>query len=160
MMHPRYQEIPREKIPTALSADQKITVRVIAGEAMEAKAVIDTRTPIMMLHYTLAPGAQVLQPVPGDYNVFAYVFGGSGRFGSNQRDATERQMVLFGNDGESVSISSPMESTKPLEVLVIGGAPLREPVVRYGPFVMNTEEEISQAVDDYRSGRMGQIAAA
>jgi redox-sensitive bicupin YhaK (pirin superfamily) len=159
MTQPRYQEIPREKIPTAVSGDGKITVRVIAGEAMGAKAVIDTRTPIMMLHYTLALGARVVQPTPSDYNVFAYVFEGRGNFGSNERSATAHQMVLFANDGESVSINSPAESTEPLEVLVIGGAPLREAVVRYGPFVMNTDEEIEKAIRDYRSGKFGQIAA-
>jgi redox-sensitive bicupin YhaK (pirin superfamily) len=159
MMQPRYQEIPREKIPAAVSADGTITVRVIAGEAMKVKAVIDTRTPIMMLHYTLALGASVVQPTPRDFNVFAYVFAGSGTFGSNERGASAHQMVLFSNDSDSVSISSPAESTEPLEVLVIGGAPLREPVVRYGPFVMNTDAEISQAIEDYRNGKMGQIAA-
>jgi redox-sensitive bicupin YhaK (pirin superfamily) len=160
MMRPHYQEIPREKIPRAEAANGKIAVRVIAGEAMDAKAVIGTRTPIMLLHYTLTPGTRVTQPAPRDYNVFAYVFGGSGSFGSNERSATERQMVLFANDGGSVLISSSPESAEPLEVLLIGGAPLREPVVRYGPFVMNTKEEIAEAIKDYQSGKMGQITAA
>jgi hypothetical protein len=160
MMRPRYQEIPREQIPTATSADGKSMVRVIAGEAMGAQAVIDTRTPIMFLHYTLKPGAQVVQPVPRDYHVFAYVFGGSGKFGSGERSAAERQIVLFANDGDLVSIASSPEGAEDLEVLVIGGAPLGEPVARYGPFVMNTKEEIVQAIQDYQSGKMGQIAAA
>lgn len=160
MMRPHYQEIPRDKIPNAVSADGKIAVRVIAGEAMGAKAVIDTRTPIVFLHYTLKPGAQAVQLVPRDYSVFAYAFGGSGNFGSNQRGATERQMVLFANDGESVTFGSSPEGVRDLEVLVIGGVPLREPVVRYGPFVMNTKEEIAEAIEDYQSGRMGQIPAA
>jgi quercetin 2,3-dioxygenase len=104
MIRPHYQEIPRDRIPTMYSDDGKVTVRVIAGEAMGAKAVIDTRTPIMFLHYSLKPGARIAQPVTGDYSVFAYVFGGSGNFGSNRRAASERQMVLFTNDGESVDI--------------------------------------------------------
>lgn len=160
MMRPRYQEIPREKIPTAVSPDGKTTVRVIAGEAIGAKAVINTRTPIMFLHYTLAPGARVIEPAPPVYNVFAYVFGGSGTFGGNERSATAHQMVLFANDGESLSINSSPEGGDDLEVLVIGGVPLREPVARYGPFVMNTNEEIAQAIEDYQSGKMGQIGAA
>jgi quercetin 2,3-dioxygenase len=159
MMRPRYQEIPREQIPTATSADGTSMVRVIAGEAMGAQAVIDTRTPIMFLHYTLKPGAQVAQPVPRDYHVFAYVFGGSGKFGSDERRAAERQIVLFANDGDLVSIASSPEDTEDLEVLVIGGAPLGEPVARYGPFVMNTKEEIAQAIQDYQGGKMGRIAA-
>lgn len=160
MMRPRYQEIPREKIPAAASPDGRSRVRVIAGEAMGAKAVIDTRTPIIFLHYTLKPAARVMQLVPDGYNVFAYVFGGSGKFGSDERSATERQIVLFGNDGEMVHIESSPGGIEDLEVLVIGGAPLREPVARYGPFVMNTKDEIVQAIEDYQSGKMGQIPAA
>jgi redox-sensitive bicupin YhaK (pirin superfamily) len=160
MMLPRYQEIPREKIPTVVSVDGKSTVRVIAGESMGAKAVIDTRTPIIYLHYTLKPGAQVVQFVPGDNNVFAYVFGGSGKFGSDGRRAVERQIVLFANDGELVPIEASSDTAEDLEVLLIGGAPLREPVVRYGPFVMNTKEEIMQAMQDYQTGKMGQITNA
>lgn len=127
---------------------------------MGANAIIDTRTPIVFLHFTLAPGAHIEQPVGRDYNVFAYVFAGSGRFGSNQHEAAAHQMVLFGNDGESVLIDASAEGIGPLEVLLIGGIPLREPVVRYGPFVMNTKQEIAQAIEDYQSGKMGQIAAA
>jgi len=114
----------------------------------------------MFLHYTLAPVARLIQPVPPNYTVFAYVFGGSGNFGSNQRPATAHQMVLFANDGEGISISSSADGSSDLEVLVIGGMPLREPVARYGPFVMNTKQEISQAIEDYQSGKMGQIAAS
>ena len=160
MMRPRYQEIPREKIPTAVSPDGKVRVRVIAGEALGAKAVIDTRTPIVLLHYTLAPGARVIQPAPSSYTVFAYVFGGSGNFGSNERAATAHQMALFANDGEAISIKSLPDSGGDLEVLLIGGMPLREPVARYGPFVMNTNQEISQAIEDYQNGNMGQITAS
>jgi quercetin 2,3-dioxygenase len=159
MMRPRYQEIPRERIPTAASPDGKIKVRVIAGEALGAKAVIDTRTPIMFLHYTLAPGARVVQPAPPNYTVFAYVFGGSGNFGSNGRGAAAHQMVRFANDGDAISINSSPDGSDDLELLVIGGIPLREPVVRYGPFVMNTKQEIGQAIEDYQSGKMGRIAA-
>jgi quercetin 2,3-dioxygenase len=120
----------------------------------------DTCTPIIYLHYTLKPGTQIVQSVPGDINVFAYVFGGSGKFGGNGRRAVERQIVLFANNGESVPIEASPDSAEDLEVLLIGGAPLREPVVRYGPFVMSTKEEIVQAIQDYQNGRMGQIAAA
>ena len=158
MMRPHYQEVPREEIPKV--TDGTVTVRVIAGEAMGAKAIISTRTPIIFLHYTLAPGTEVMQPVPRDHEVFAYVFGGAGNFGSNECRAVERQMVPFANEGESVRIYSPSEAPENLDVLVIGGVPLHEPVVRYGPFVMNTKEEIGQAIQDYQSGKMGQIAAA
>jgi redox-sensitive bicupin YhaK (pirin superfamily) len=92
--------------------------------------------------------------------VFAYVFGGSGNFGSNQRGATAHQMVLFANDGEGISMSASADGSDDLDVLVIAGMPLREPVARYGPFVMNTKQEIAQAIEDYQSGKMGQIAGS
>jgi len=157
MMRPRYQEIPAAKIPRATSADGKIQVRVIAGEALGAKAVIDTRTPISLLHYTVAPGGIVAQHMPGDHNVFAYVFDGSGEFGPAAIAAHERQMVVFKNDGDQIRFAA-ADGLNPLQLLLISGLPLREPVARYGPFVMNTKEEIATAISDYQSGRFGKIA--
>jgi redox-sensitive bicupin YhaK (pirin superfamily) len=160
MIRPHYQEIPAAKIPSATSADDSVTVRVIAGEAMGKKAVIATRTPIIYLHWTLKPGARVVQPMPPEYNAFAYVFGSEGRFGRDERAAVERQMVMFAGDGDAVSISTPASAPAPLEALLIAGVPLREPVARYGPFVMNTKDEIIAAIQDYQAGRMGEIAPA
>jgi redox-sensitive bicupin YhaK (pirin superfamily) len=157
-IRPRYQEIPSTKIPKVTSADGSYQVRVIAGEALGAHALIDTRTPIMMLHCTLAAGAAAVQPVATNYNVFAYVFSGSGRFGDESRVAGEHQMVAFKNDGEEIRFVA--DERESLEFLLIGGVPLHEPVVRYGPFVMNTKEEIAQAITDYQQSRFGQIAAA
>lgn len=157
LMKPRYQEIPSAQIPTAQSEDGRASVRVIAGEALGAKAVIETRTPIMYLHFTLQPGAHVAQPVPAEYNAFAYVLGGEGVFGAER--ATRGQMVIFEQDGDSVSLAVPENAESPLEVLLIAGVPLNEPIARYGPFVMNTEDEIHQAFADFRSGRMGAIAS-
>jgi redox-sensitive bicupin YhaK (pirin superfamily) len=160
MIRPHYQEIPAAKIPTAASADGKVTVRVIAGEAMGVKAVINTRTPIIYLHWTIKPGGRIVQPAPAEYNAFAYVFSGEGLMGRDQKPAVEHQMVMFAGDGDAVSIAAPATASAPLEVLLIGGMPLREPVARYGPFVMNTKEEIIRAFEDYREGRMGEIAPA
>ena len=157
MMEPRYQEIPSAKIPVARSADGRVMVRVIAGEALGARAVIDTRIPILYLHFTLQPGGQVQQPVPGDYNVFAYVLEGEGLFGADQQRDGRGQMVLFAREGDAVSIAAPEDAKKPLSTLLIAGQPLNEPVARYGPFVMNTRGEILQAMEDYQSGRMGTI---
>jgi redox-sensitive bicupin YhaK (pirin superfamily) len=160
MIRPHYQEIPAAGIPVATNADGKATVRVIAGESMGKNAVINTRTPIIYLHFTLKPGARAVQPVPAEYNAFAYVFGGEGKFGRDEKAAIEHQMVMFAGDGGTVSIEVPQNIGEPLEVLLIAGAPLRQPVARYGPFVMNTKEEIIKAFEDYREGRMGEIAPA
>lgn len=159
MMKPRYQEVPNSQIPKATSADGLVTVSVIAGEALGQKAVIETRTPIIYLHYRIQPGGVVVQPMPGDYNAFAYIVDGEGQFGAERERAVDGQMVLFARDGEEVTIENPADAKATLDVLLIAGVPLNEPVARYGPFVMNTEAEIRQAFEDYRLGRMGEISA-
>lgn len=159
MMPPRYQEIPSAQIPNAQTEDGSVTVRVIAGEALGAKALIQTRTLIIYLHFTLQPGATIVQPVPLAYNAFAYVLDGTGLFGTELERGNDGQMVIFAQDGEEVAITNPPDAQHPLDLLLIAGVPLNEPVVRYGPFVMNTEAEIIQAIDDYRNGRMGRIHA-
>jgi hypothetical protein len=157
MMPPRYQEIPSGSIPSARTEDELVSVRVIAGEALGARALIETVTPIMYLHFTLRPGGRASQHVPQGYNAFAYVVDGEGLFGAEGEHAGDGQMVMFAADGDEVSIVNPADSGATLEFLLIAGVPLNEPVTRYGPFVMNTKEEIYQAVEDFRSGRMGAI---
>jgi len=159
MMNPRYQEIPNSQIPKTTSADGLVVVSVIAGEAMGKQAVIETRTPIIYLHYRIEPGGAATQQVPEAYNVFAYIVDGAGLFGAEGERAADGQMVLFAPDGDEVRIENPANAKSTLEVLLIGGVPLNEPVARYGPFVMNTEAEILQAIEDYQQGRMGTINA-
>ena len=157
MIKPRYQEISSSQIPKATSDDGLVMVTVIAGEAMGQKAVIETRTPIIYLHYRIEPGGAVTQPVPSAYNAFAYVVEGEGLFGADDERAGDGQMVLFAQDGDEVRIANPSDAKTTLEVLLIAGVPLNEPVARYGPFVMNTQAEIRQAIEDYRLGEMGTI---
>ena len=159
MMNPRYQEIPNSQIPKARSSDGLVTVSVIAGEAMGEKAVIETRTPIIYLHYKIQPGGVATQNVPNTYNAFAYIVEGTGLFGADGERAGDGQMVLFAQDGDELKIENPANAKSPLELLLIAGVPLNEPVARYGPFVMNTEAEIRQAIEDYRLGRMGAISS-
>lgn len=156
MIAPRYQELPSAALPTATSEDGRIHVKVIAGEAFGVGAAIETRTPILYQHFTLQPGARLDHPVPRAYRVFAYPLSGTGRYGANEVAAGAQQMIVFGDDGERVTLAAD-EGDAPLSVLLIGGVPLREPVARYGPFVMNSEDEIRQALDDFRSGRFGAI---
>ena len=157
MIKPRYQEFPSSQIPKVTSADELVTVKVIAGEVMGQKAVIETRTPIMYLHYSIKPGGVVMQTVPTDFNTFAYVVDGRGLFGAEREAGEDGQMVLFAHDGDEVRIENPSDATTTLDVLLIGGVPLNEPVARYGPFVMNTKQEIFQAIEDYQNGKMGEI---
>lgn len=157
MTKPRYQEIPRARIPQVTSEDGLVTVRVIAGESMGQQAVIETHTPIIYLHYTIEPGGVVTQTVPAEYNAFAYLVDGAGVFGGARERADDGQLVMFAQDGEQIRIENPADAQTRLEVLLIAGVPLNEPVARYGPFVMNTEREIRQAFEDYVRGRMGAI---
>ena len=155
MTRPRYQEIPGSGMPVAKSEDGKVAVRVIAGEALGKQAVIETRTPIFYLDCTLQPGASLTQPAPSEFNTFAFVYEGRGTFGSNSRAARRHEMVVFDRDGDAVRLEAGADS--PLQTLLIGGVPLNEPVARYGPFVMNTRDEIVQAFADYQSGKLGEI---
>lgn len=156
MTRPRYQDVPSSRIPRVASPDGLVRATVIAGEAMGAKAVVETRTPILYVHFSLAPGARVVQPVPSAYSAFAYIFRGSVSVGPSKARAADGQAALFSKDGDAVEIADPGDGA---ELLLIAGVPLREPVARYGPFVMNTEEEILQAVSDYKAGKFGAIPA-
>jgi redox-sensitive bicupin YhaK (pirin superfamily) len=152
MTRPRYQEIPAARIPEA--ARDGVKVRVIAGEAYGVHAVIETHTPILYFHVSLAEGARFEERVPEGYAVMAYVLSGDVSVGRTARRATEGELAILGADGDGVTITAAAAS----EVLVIGGVPLREPVARHGPFVMNTTAELVQAFEDYSAGRMGTIA--
>jgi len=155
LMRPRYQELPADRIPAAKSPDGRVEVRVIAGEAYGARAVIETRTPIVYLHFAVRPGGRVAQPLAPEFDGFAFVIAGEGRFGPESQAATPEQVVVFEHKGDLVVAES--AGTATLEFLLIAGVPLGEPIARYGPFVMNTTEEIHQAFEDFRSGRFGVI---
>ena len=154
MIPPRYQDTPHEKIPIVTENDGKVWVKVIAGESLGTKAVIDTRTPMMYLDIRLQPGTTFTQPVPNTYNGFVYVWKGAGYLGSNRVKAELGQVGVL-EAGDQIRLEA--SSNEALHVLLIAGIPINEPVVKYGPFVMNTKEEIQQAFDDYRAGRLGKI---
>ncbi len=151
-MRPRYQDVPAARIPEAQTADGKARVRVIAGESLGVGAVIDTRTPITYLHVRLQPGARLEQALPRDQRGFAYVFKGAAKIAGER--IADGEAALLG-DGDSVLI----EGIEPAELLVIAGVPLREPVARYGPFVMNTRSELIEAFEDFQAGKLGSIPA-
>jgi quercetin 2,3-dioxygenase len=154
---PDYQDVPSTRIPQVSTPDGKVSARVIAGNYLDAKAVINTLTPILYLHFTLQPGGQVVQSVPENHNAFAYVIGGKGLFGKDKTAVGEKNLIVFENDGEIISIRESDNAKSPLDVLLIAGMPLNEPIVQYGPFVMNTREEIDKTLEDYRNGRIGKI---
>ena len=157
---PRYQDIRASEVSLLTSHDGGALVRVIAGEVAGHAGPGITHTPITLLHLTLAPGASIQLPWRADYNALGYVLAGRGSVGEDRR-AQMGQLAVFG-PGNTLTFSADnvQESRAPsLDVLVLGGRPIREPVAWAGPFVMNTREEVMQAFEDYQAGRLGQIPA-
>src|SRR5437667_135732 len=153
MTRPRYQEVSASKIPKGMSEDGRARVRVIAGEALGARAVIDTHIPIVYQDWTIEPGADVTVALPREQQAMAYVFQGSVLIGNGGKEIRDGQLALLG-EGDAVRFRGAPGAGR---LLLLAGVPIGEPVARYGPFVMNTQEEIVQAVRDYQSGRMGEI---
>jgi quercetin 2,3-dioxygenase len=153
MTRPRYQEVSGGKIPQAASADGRARVRVVAGEALGSNAVIDTYIPIVYQDWTLDAGADVTLALPRAQQALAYVFQGSALVGNEGKAIRDGQLALFGS-GDAVRLRGAEGGGR---LLLLAGVPTGEPVARYGPFVMNTHDEIVQAVRDYQSGRMGEI---
>ncbi|MDZ4798597.1 MAG: pirin family protein [Bryobacteraceae bacterium] len=155
MSAPHYQELKAAQIPVATSADGLSVARVVAGESNGVTGAVKTQTPVLYVHFTLQPGAEISQTIPSTQNAMAYIASGEARI--EGRKAPEGTLAIFATDGDTVRIAN--QSTAPADVLVLAGEPIREPVARYGPFVMNTRDEIVQAFEDFRAGRMGQIEA-
>jgi redox-sensitive bicupin YhaK (pirin superfamily) len=161
MAAPRYQSLEGEQATLLSSADGGALVRVIAGDVAGHTGPGATHTPITFLHATVAPGARLDLPWRADFNALAYVLSGSGRVGSEGRPVGEGDLVVFGS-GDHIQLRADEHqgaATPNLEVVVLGGRPIREPLAWYGPFVMNTRAEVLQAVEDYQAGRLGVIPA-
>jgi redox-sensitive bicupin YhaK (pirin superfamily) len=154
---PRYQAVEANEVLLLGSPDGQALVRVIAGDVAGHKGPGSTHTPIAMLHVTIEPGGSVSLPWDPEFNALVYALEGVGAVGADHQTFHAGQLARFGA-GDVIDLDGPPESASmPLELLVLGGRPIGEPVVQYGPFVMNTEEEIAQAFADYQSGKMGRI---
>ncbi|XP_058182876.1 pirin-like protein isoform X2 [Rhododendron vialii] len=151
MIEPRYQELLSEDI--ARAEKDGVEVRVIAGEAMGVQSPVYTRTPTMYLDFTLKPGAQLHQSIPESWNSFVYLIEGEGVFASFNSSPVTAHHVLVMGPGDGLSAWN--KSSKSLRFVLIGGQPLGEPVVQYGPFVMNTQAEIEQTIEDYQHFKNG-----
>ncbi|TMB90980.1 MAG: pirin family protein [Chloroflexi bacterium] len=158
---PRYQDIGAGNVALLASDDGGALVRVIAGEVGGHRGPGVTHTPISLAHATLSPGARLRLPWPREFNALVYVLAGTGTAGTEERPLESGQLAVFGEgDALTLTASRSQESRSPaLDVLVLGGRPIREPVAWYGPFVMNTHAEIAQALSDFKAGRMGVIPA-
>ncbi|MGW5361829.1 pirin family protein [Actinopolymorpha pittospori] len=161
MTAPRYQDINRGDVSLLSTQDGGALLRVIAGDVAGHSGPGITHTPIALLHATVSPGAEVRLPWRPDFNALVYVMSGSGTVGSDRRPVRMGQLAVFGSgDAITLAADQAQESRSPqLDVLVLGGLPIREPVAAYGPFVMNTRQELLQAFEDYQAGRLGSIPA-
>jgi redox-sensitive bicupin YhaK (pirin superfamily) len=161
-VEPRYQDIGRHRITLLSSPDGGALVRVIAGQIGEHAGPGITYTPITMVHVTAAPGARVVLPWDPAANALVYVLAGKGRVGPARQPFHTGQLAVLGaGDAIAIEAEEVQDSRAPnLDVLVLGGRPIGEPVAHYGPFVMNTRAELAQAFEDFQKGRMGSIPAS
>ncbi|MEU9793286.1 pirin family protein [Streptomyces sparsogenes] len=161
MMPPRYQDIRGGQVQLLTSPDGGALLRVIAGELDGHAGPGITHTPITMVHATLAPGAEITLPWREDFNGLAYVLAGRGSVGAERRPVRLGQTAVFGaGSALTVRADEKQDSNTPdLEVVLLGGRPIREPMAHYGPFVMNTRAELQQAFEDFQKGRLGTIPA-
>jgi redox-sensitive bicupin YhaK (pirin superfamily) len=158
---PRYQDLRGNEVGLVASPDGGTLLRIIAGDVDGHAGPGSTHTPMAMVHATVAPAAQITVPWRSDFNALAYVLAGNGTVGADGRPVRTGQLVVFG-PGEAITVSAndAQDSRHPaLEVLLLGGRPIREPVAWGGPFVMNTKVEVLEAFEDFQAGRFGQIPA-
>ncbi|UZF57891.1 pirin family protein [Gordonia polyisoprenivorans] len=156
---PRYQNLEGGNVALVASPDGGALVRIIAGEIDGHTGPGSTHTPITVAHTTIEPGASVSVPWRTDFNALAYVLSGRGTVGPDARPIEQGQLAVFG-DGDRITVSADagQDSNRPaLEVLFLGGQPIREPVAQYGPFVMNTREQLIEAMEDFQAGRLGVV---
>ncbi|MBU7597535.1 pirin family protein [Streptomyces sp. P38-E01] len=159
MTSPRYQDIGGGEVKLLSTPDGGALLRVIAGELDGHQGPGITHTPISMVHATVSPGAEVTLPWRSDFNGLAYVLAGTGGVGRDRRPIESGRTAVFG-DGDSLTFHADATQdsrTEALEIVLLGGRPIREPVAHYGPFVMNSRAELQQAFEDFQAGRLGRI---
>jgi redox-sensitive bicupin YhaK (pirin superfamily) len=150
---PRYKDVTAAEIPLVQPAPG-VDARVISGDAFGVEGPVHTVTPWSYVDARLQPGTRIDQPVPAGWTATIYVVAGVGTIGT--REVRRGDYAVFADDGETIGIANAGE--EPLQVLLLCARPIHEPMVRYGPFVMNTVDEIQQAFEDFRAGRFGAIA--
>jgi redox-sensitive bicupin YhaK (pirin superfamily) len=161
MIAPKYQDIRGREAALLTTPDGGSLIRVIAGSVAGHDGPGSTHTPINLAHVTLQPGARLDLPWQPDYNALVYVLAGRGTVGVEKRPLHIGQLAVHGA-GDAIRVEADLaqdSNIEAMELFVMGGRPIREPVAHYGPFVMNTREELQQAFEDYQKGRLGVIPA-
>ncbi len=158
---PAYQDVRAKDVALLSSADGGSLLRVIAGEVDGHFGPGSTQTPITLLHATVAAGAELRLPWRKDYNALVYTMAGHGFVGDEACPVQMGQLTVFG-EGDTIVVraANQQEARSPeLELFILGGAPINEPVAWMGPFVMNTKREVLQAFEDFQKGLLGSIPA-
>lgn len=159
MVEPRYRDLKAAEIPIAELDDGKVRVKVISGRVGNVDSVRDlSYTPIWYLDVEIKPGGKISQPLPKNWNAFAYTFQGSAIFGSaqgGQRTAEAFDLVAFEQEGEKVDVEVDAGADGPARFLLIAGQTLDQEVVQHGPFVMTTRKEVEQAFEDFYLSKNG-----
>ena len=159
MANPRYQDINASAVSLVSTDDGGALLRIIAGDVAGHSGPGITHTPITLVHATITPGAQARIPWRRDFNALAYVLSGDGTVGANSQPIRTGQLAVFG-DGDAVTLRANQQQdarhSNGLDVLLLGGLPIREPVAWAGPFVMNTRAEVIAAFEDFQRGSFGQ----
>jgi redox-sensitive bicupin YhaK (pirin superfamily) len=161
MNDPRYQDLRASQVQLLSSDDGGALLRVIAGELGGHTGPGSTYTPMTMVHATISPGASMTLPWRRDFNALAYVMAGRGTVGEDRRPIRKGQLAVLGEGGSlTLAADAGQDAHEPaLEVVLLGGQPIREPIAWMGPFVMNTQRELMQAFEDFQAGRLGTVPA-
>src|SRR4051794_14750450 len=157
-VEPQYQDLDAGLVTVVTTAHADSVLRLIAGNLGEFTGPGATHTPMTMVHASLAPGAEALLPWPRRFNCLVYILGGHGVVGAERRPVESGNLIVFGGDVFTVQADERQDTrTGGMEVLVLGGQPIGEPIAWYGPFVMNTKAEIARAFDDFEAGKLGVV---
>lgn len=154
MTEPRYQNLKSEEMP--VRQEKGAVIRVFSGSSQGVKASTLNHVPVTMVEMTLEPGASVVQDLPGSYNGFLYILEGSGKFGVDGTEGKNGQALFLSRHDKEEESELIVSANEKLRVLLYAGEPVNEPIVAYGPFVMNTTEEIHQAIRDYQEGKFAE----
>ena len=156
MISPAYQNLEADMVKLITTPDAGTLIRIIAGEIDGVKGPGSTRTPITIAHVTISAGSRMVLPWNPDFNALAHGLKGSGFVGTERAPFAVGNTAVFG-PGDTLTIEASAKES--LDVILLGGQPLREPIEQYGPFVMNTRAELQQAFDDYQRGKLGTVPA-
>jgi redox-sensitive bicupin YhaK (pirin superfamily) len=160
-LEPEYQDLRARESALLTTPDGGALIRVIAGDLGGHRGPGSTHTPMAMMHATISPGATVRLPWRRDFNALVYVLSGAGTVGPDQRPIRTGQLAVLGR-GDAVTVAGNVRQESRLaglDVVLLGGAPIRQPIAWAGPFVMNTKAEVLQAFEDYQKGKLGVVPA-